>query len=197
MPMRRKGDLSEPNNAVAEPVIGPAVRGTYVITPETLRNPRRIAFVGPSDSSALIAQRSRESTPMVSAAGSVDCDALGEIETLYFSLGSKALSASSQSALDRAATMLSTCPHQRVEIQGYADTVGSVEQNLVLSRERAERVATRLHEKGVASDRLDAQGYGEFGAIDGDAEDRALNRRVVISVRGSGLLESGERHSQR
>ncbi|MER3330287.1 MAG: OmpA family protein, partial [Candidatus Kapaibacterium sp.] len=64
------------------------------------------------------------------------------------------------------------------------DDIGGDEYNKNLSMSRAEAVRDYLIKKGVRSDRLIANGYGEeFPVGDNTTEEgRALNRRVEMKV---------------
>ena len=71
----------------------------------------------------------------------------------------------------------------RFEIAGHTDSVGSDEDNMALSRTRAETLKTYLVEThGIDPARLVARGYGESMplATNDTPEGRAKNRRVVF-----------------
>lgn len=84
--------------------------------------------------------------------------------------------------LDEAAALLAQSPGVTVEVNGYCDAIGSVAYNLKLSQLRADAVVGYLVNKGVASDRLIAHGYGktDFVADNATAAGRAQNRRVEL-----------------
>jgi outer membrane protein OmpA-like peptidoglycan-associated protein len=68
----------------------------------------------------------------------------------------------------------------RYEIAGYTDSIGSAEDNLKLSKSRAESVRAYMILKGVDAERLVAVGYGADHPI-GDnntSAGRASNRRI-------------------
>ena len=71
-----------------------------------------------------------------------------------------------------------------IEVQGFIDTRGTHDYNMVLSQARAERVAGILVQHGVAVERILARGYGEASprikTRDGVKEPR--NRLVVIRI---------------
>jgi outer membrane protein OmpA-like peptidoglycan-associated protein len=68
----------------------------------------------------------------------------------------------------------------RYEVAGYTDNIGSAEDNLRLSKARAESVRAYMILKGVDADRLVAIGYGADHSIGDNAtrEGRASNRRI-------------------
>ncbi|HKU43798.1 MAG TPA: OmpA family protein, partial [Polyangiales bacterium] len=72
-----------------------------------------------------------------------------------------------------------------VQVQGHTDNVGDPEANLQLSQQRAEAVVAWLVGAGVASDRLEAKGYGDARPLVPNltAGNRARNRRVQFIVK--------------
>ena len=70
----------------------------------------------------------------------------------------------------------------KIEIQGHTDNTGSAENNLDLSKRRAETVKAFLLTYGIGSPRMVPRGYGEEKSIapNDTEESRALNRRVEL-----------------
>lgn len=73
---------------------------------------------------------------------------------------------------------------KQIVIHGYTDSVGSDEDNLKLSRERAEAVKRYLVENGIDENRIETKGHGESQPLadNGTAGGRAINRRVEIDI---------------
>jgi len=73
-------------------------------------------------------------------------------------------------------------PDSKWQINGYTDSTGAAEQNVVISKKAAQTVADYLISKGVNPNMLEVTGYGESNPIfSNDFPDgRALNRRVEI-----------------
>jgi outer membrane protein OmpA-like peptidoglycan-associated protein len=71
-----------------------------------------------------------------------------------------------------------------IVVEGHTDSQGEDAANQVLSQKRAESVRTYLVSRGIAADRITAQGLGEGRSIADNAspEGRANNRRVEIVV---------------
>jgi len=70
----------------------------------------------------------------------------------------------------------------RLTVEGHTDDVGSAESNQVLSEARAQAVVAGITARGIASERLAAQGFGETRPVADNATDegRAANRRVML-----------------
>jgi outer membrane protein OmpA-like peptidoglycan-associated protein len=105
-------------------------------------------------------------------------------DRLSFETGSAKLRPESQAQLNDLATVLTNCPNIRLTIAGYTDNVGNADSNIQLSRNRAGNVVGYLVGKGVSSDRLVTEGYGERDPVADNVtpEGRAQNRRVAILV---------------
>jgi outer membrane protein OmpA-like peptidoglycan-associated protein len=72
---------------------------------------------------------------------------------------------------------------KRFLIAGYTDSVGSSEDNMVLSRERAKAVADFLVAEGIDRSRLQVAGYGETRPLPGHVGTDGANRRVEAILR--------------
>jgi outer membrane protein OmpA-like peptidoglycan-associated protein len=79
-----------------------------------------------------------------------------------------------------------------IDLNGYADNIGTDQSNLELSRRRAERVKEWLMEHGIEEDRIVIRGHGESHPVATNETDegRALNRRVEFAVDGV-LVQKG------
>lgn len=74
-------------------------------------------------------------------------------------------------------------PSVRIEANGYTDSVGTQEKNLVLSTKRAKTVVDYLINQGVPKDQVVAvQGFGKSAPL--DPADPAKNRRVEVRIVG-------------
>jgi outer membrane protein OmpA-like peptidoglycan-associated protein len=101
-----------------------------------------------------------------------------------FTTGSADLNSRFFEVLDSVALVLQEYKSTLVTVAGYTDSTGSAEFNQKLSERRASAVAMYLHGRGVVKERLAAIGYGEQHPVasNGDAEGRAKNRRVEITI---------------
>ena len=81
-------------------------------------------------------------------------------------------------------TFLNSYPNRTAAIEGYTDSVGSNDANLLLSERRAESVRSYLTGKGIGAARLAASGKGEMQPV-ADNESvtgRERNRRVEVII---------------
>lgn len=87
--------------------------------------------------------------------------------------------------LNDVATALSKSdPQSKFVVEGHTDSKGTAEYNQNLSQHRAQAVRDYLVSRGIASERIVAQGFGLTRSIadNASAEGRANNRRVEIVV---------------
>jgi outer membrane protein OmpA-like peptidoglycan-associated protein len=79
-------------------------------------------------------------------------------------------------------------PESRILVEGHTDSQGKIDFNQDLSLRRGQAVRDYLVSRGMASDRITAQGLGSSRPIasNSNPEGRANNRRVEIVVQPSG-----------
>lgn len=84
--------------------------------------------------------------------------------------------------LDEVAEVLSQNPGLNIEIQGHTDNVASAAYNQKLSERRSAAVKAYLVDKGIAAERMTAEGFGLTQPIASNDTDegRAKNRRVQL-----------------
>lgn len=83
------------------------------------------------------------------------------VENIFYDFDKATLRPESKEALDGLAQMLRDNPNITIEMASHTDRVGSDEYNLNLSHRRAKSVIDYLIEAGIATDRLQYQGYGK------------------------------------
>src|SRR5262245_1026678 len=81
--------------------------------------------------------------------------------TVAFKVSSEELDQNARGALDGVATWLKADNRRTLYLEGFADTTGQTEPNLVLSAKRADAVKTYLVGQGVDADRVTTVGRGE------------------------------------
>jgi len=107
---------------------------------------------------------------------------------IFFDFGKSDLRTESEPELERLAQLMREYPDMKIEVQGYADSVGNPQFNMYLSRMRAKAVRDWLVEHGIDSTRATYIGYGE--EIQGETEDELqMSRRVQFKITklGSGI----------
>ena len=106
------------------------------------------------------------------------------IRNLHFATNKTRILSRSEQALQDLYMYLARNPQVRIKIVGHTDSVGKDEANQKLSDGRANAVMQNLIERGIAPERLQAEGRGETQPIDtNDTEEgRQNNRRVEIEI---------------
>jgi len=104
-----------------------------------------------------------------------------------FDTSSYAIKPSFAPVLDQVAQTLQQNPEVIAHVVGHTDSTGSLQYNQTLSLNRAQSVVNYLTQRGVASQRLSAEGRGPSQPIaDNNTEaGRAANRRVEIYLRAT------------
>jgi general secretion pathway protein A len=105
---------------------------------------------------------------------------------VFFRVNSTTVDSQFNALLDEIAEVLARSGDAYAEIIGYTDRFGPVEYNMALSRQRAQSVANRLLQRGVAGDRLRVEGQGPIDHRADEELSRDEARMVEISVRRGG-----------
>jgi outer membrane protein OmpA-like peptidoglycan-associated protein len=103
---------------------------------------------------------------------------------LFASAKSDLLPAAQLKLNDVADALTKQDPLSKVVVEGHTDSQGAAAYNQDLSQQRAQAVRDYLVTRGMAADRITAQGFGSTRSVadNGSAEGRADNRRVEIVV---------------
>lgn len=103
---------------------------------------------------------------------------------MLFYTGQSRLLRSSNDDIAKLADFFRRNPGRTASIEGHTDNVGSANANYALSEQRAIAVKQALMARGVASDRLSMQAFGQDSptASNDSASGRQLNRRVEIII---------------
>ncbi|MEO8489064.1 OmpA family protein [Pseudomonas sp.] len=104
---------------------------------------------------------------------------LGDV---LFDTGDAQLENSANRIVLKVVQFLQLNPKRVVRIEGYTDNTGGEQENLKLSRDRAQSVADVLMDLGIDEKRIQVEGYGDQYPVDVNASERgrAQNRRVEI-----------------
>jgi len=103
---------------------------------------------------------------------------------ILFDFNKSALKPEAKASLDKFAEKMADMTETNINVYGHTDNKGTAEANKKVSNQRAETVAKYLIQKGIAKDRIVADGLSfDFPVADNDTEEgRAQNRRVEIYV---------------
>jgi len=105
---------------------------------------------------------------------------------VIFDSGASTLSPAAREKLAKISGIVQSHPGLKLEVQGFADNVGSEEGNRVLSERRAEVVRDYLIQQGVNPATITAHGFGASQPVasNDSASGRQMNRRVEMIVSG-------------
>ncbi|MFV0377888.1 MAG: OmpA family protein [Mangrovibacterium sp.] len=103
---------------------------------------------------------------------------------VYFDFNSTKVQGTSTNSLNFMKSYLAKNKGASVEVQGYADELGSDEYNNKLSQKRADAVAKLLTQAGIDGSRLSAVGKGKDTSVDKSSEQaRQLARRATFVIK--------------
>ena len=111
-----------------------------------------------------------------------------KIENLFFATNKTYILPESEQAMSDLAQFLLDNPSVSIRITGHTDAVGTDEANQILSEGRANAVRADLIKRGVAKERIEAEGKGEKEPVapNDTEEGRAKNRRVEFIITDAG-----------
>jgi len=130
---------------------------------------------------------SGESDPQVKSpqspglAGTLEAQGHVVLSDLVFETGAAQLGEGPFASLEQLAGFLMNNPDYRIALVGHTDNVGSLENNISLSKSRAGSVRARMSEiHGISQERIDAEGMGYLAPVASNLtpEGRKANRRV-------------------
>jgi outer membrane protein OmpA-like peptidoglycan-associated protein len=133
-------------------------------------------------------RRAKEASEQLAKLGMVREEPRGRVITLsgsvLFPSNSAMLLPEAQVRLGQVADALLATKEHNLSVEGYTDSRGSDEHNLMLSQQRADAVRSFLIGRGYEADRITARGYGKSKPIADNRgpEGRANNRRVEIVI---------------
>jgi OmpA-OmpF porin, OOP family len=106
------------------------------------------------------------------------------LDNCTFETGKAELKPEAYAVLDELVEYLKRKDDERIEVGGHTDDVGKADANMILSQNRANTVRAYLLMKGIAPERVTAQGYGLTQPIaeNDTAEGRSLNRRTEVKI---------------
>ena len=101
--------------------------------------------------------------------------------SIYFEPYSAAITHEAGQLIDAAADQTRGCDVTGVHVVGLADTPGSPDANLQLSRRRAETVTHAFHHRGLNTVEFQMTAAGEAGAENAQGQAKPLRRRAEVT----------------
>ena len=105
--------------------------------------------------------------------------------TILFKSGKARLIADEEGKLEPLRQWLGKHPKARLLVDGYADSVGEEQSNLILSYQRAKAVAALLKKMGIPPEQLSIRAAGEHPPIPGLPANAADYRQAYLQIEGS------------
>ena len=112
-----------------------------------------------------------------------------KIDNIYYDLDKADIRADAAAELDKVAELMTKYPTMKIEMRSHTDSRATAPYNKTLSVERARAAVAYLKNKGIATKRLKANGYGETlpvnkckDGIDCTEEEYQQNRRTEIKI---------------
>lgn len=106
------------------------------------------------------------------------------LRNIFFDFNKATIRSESANELDRLIKLLTDNSTLKIELGSHTDSKGSDDYNMKLSQSRSQSVVNYLINKGIATDRLVAKGYGETMPIANNDNDegRQQNRRTEFKI---------------
>jgi len=106
-------------------------------------------------------------------------------EHILFDFGLYDLNPLAKEELEHLINVLKRFPELKVEIAGHTDNIGSEEDNMLLSENRAKAVVDYIVGQGITTENISFKGYGSSKPIDSNdtEEGRSKNRRTELEVK--------------
>ncbi|MFC7526100.1 OmpA family protein [Parapedobacter sp. GCM10030251] len=112
-----------------------------------------------------------------------------ELKNIYYDFDKHNIRADAAAILDELVRTMRDNPTLRIELSSHTDSRGSDAYNMVLSQRRAQSAVDYLVSRGIARDRMVAQGYGErrlvnhcSNGVPCSREEHQANRRTEVKV---------------
>jgi len=116
----------------------------------------------------------------------IDTGAKIVLKNIFYETDKYNLKPESQIELNKLVNFLNANPTVKIELSGHTDNTGTVEHNIILSKNRAKSVYDYLISHSIPAERLTYKGYGQSQPIADNSTDagRAKNRRTELKITG-------------
>lgn len=114
----------------------------------------------------------------------IEANATVILKNIFFDVNRYDLKPESTTELDNLVLLMRDNPTLKIQINGHTDNAGKINDNMVLSNNRAQAVVQYLITKGIDGARLTHKGFGPNQPLADNAteEGRAQNRRTELKV---------------
>ena len=158
--------------------------GAVLLRNDYIMTVKKKGFVQESRYISRISQRSSKPFDVLIDLRPIEVGVSYRLNDVYFDFNSVEFLPESIVVIDEFYRFLVDNPTLKISIEGHTDDIGSEEDNLLLSENRAQAVFDQLVKRGISIDRLSYKGYGESKPIaSNETEDgRARNRRTEFVI---------------
>lgn len=106
------------------------------------------------------------------------------LDNVFFDTGKATLKKESFEALNTLYEVMKNKKTLVIEVAGHTDSDGDADMNMKLSKRRAEAVRKYLIQKGIETNRVKAEGYGETQPVasNDNPQGKAKNRRTEVRI---------------
>ena len=106
------------------------------------------------------------------------------LNNILFETNKAEIQEASKPELNELVAFLNLSEKYHLKIMGHTDSQGNMDQNIVLSNNRANSIKQFLIENGIDESRIKAVGFGSaYPIVNNDSEEnRKINRRVEIKI---------------
>lgn len=136
------------------------------------------------DQTAVVVQEMKQEVTAGAEAWAGEIEKSGRVSVygVNFDSAKAVIRAESEPVLQEILTLLTSHEDLKLRVEGHTDSTGAKAANQALSQQRAAAVVAWLTGKGVAANRLAAQGLGDSKPLAGNdtEEGKAKNRRVEL-----------------
>ncbi len=114
----------------------------------------------------------------------IEVGAVVNLKNILFYMGTTNLLEESYPELDVVVDFLKDNPKIEIELEGHTDNRGDAKKNIILSKQRVERIKSYLVSKGIKARKIKGKGFGGSRpvATNDSEEARKLNRRVEFVI---------------
>jgi peptidoglycan-associated lipoprotein len=116
-------------------------------------------------------------------------DSVFRLNNIYYDYNKYDIRADAEPDLQFLTDLMVQYPDMKIELSSHTDSRGQDDYNMSLSQKRAESAKSWIVAKGIAADRIVAQGYGETKLLNGctngvtcSDEEHQLNRRTEFKM---------------